>query len=423
VAQAARAALRESEHALRRLIAAALFLTACASPGMPPGGPIDTAAPQIVSITPDSGTVGVKPKEIVFRFDEVVAEKPPSVTTLADLFLISPRDGVPDASWHREAIAVRPPHGWRANTPYTVIMLRGLADIRGNVRNTGATTFFSTGPTIPRTHISGSVFDWVSGNPAAGALVESFVPPDTLHPYVALVDSSGRFTLEHLPPAKYTVRAYLDRNKNLSVDPSEPWDSLSVVLADTAATQLLVFVHDTVPPHILDVAADDSLTLRIGFDRPIDPGQTLTAANFSVIGPPPDSARIPIASGGAAPRDTTPKGVAPSARPPVQPPVRRPAPVRADTTPPVPKPVMSRPSPISTAIIHLTRPLVPKTVYRIRSIGIRGLLGYTGNSEHTYTAPAPAPPKDSTGVKPRVPPPATPQPGAPPPDRPVAPIP
>ncbi|MGH7651678.1 MAG: Ig-like domain-containing protein [Gemmatimonadaceae bacterium] len=371
---------------------------------MPPGGPIDTAAPEIVSITPDSGTVGVKPKDVVFHFDEVVSEKPPSVTTLGDLFLISPRDGVPDASWHRDAISVKPPHGWRANTPYTVIMLRGLADIRGNVRNTGATTFFSTGATIPRTRISGSVFDWVSGNPAAGALVESFVPPDTLHPYVALVDSSGLFTLEHLPPAKYTLRAYLDRNKNLSVDPSEPWDTLSVTLVDTTGTQLLVFVHDTVPPHIREVAADDSLTLRIAFDKPVDPGQTLSAVNFAVVGPPPDSARIPIASAGAAPKDTTPKNAAPNNRLPGQPTPRRAAPVHTDTTPPVPKPVMSKPSPISTAIIRLTRPLVPKTVYRIRSIGVRGLLGNTGNSEHTYTAPAPPPPppppKPAATVKP-----------------------
>src|SRR3954465_13946557 len=141
---------------------------ACASPGMPPGGPIDIAAPEVVSINPDSGTVGVRPKAVIFHFDDVVSERPPSVPTLADLFLISPRDGIPDVSWHRDAISVKPPHGWRANTAYSVIMLRGLADIRGNVRNTGATTFFSTGPTIPRTRVAGVVFDWVSGQPANG---------------------------------------------------------------------------------------------------------------------------------------------------------------------------------------------------------------------------------------------------------------
>jgi hypothetical protein len=360
------------------LIAAVLFGSACASPGMPPGGPPDVAAPQIVSITPDSGAVGVKPKQVIFRFDEVVAERPPSVTTLSDLFLISPRDGVPEASWHRDAIAVKPTHGWRPNTPYTVIMLPGLADIRGNVRNTGVTTFFSTGPTIPRTRIAGSVFDWVSGSPARGALVEAFIRPDSTHPYVALADSVGAFLIEHLPPARYTVKGYIDRNKNLAADPSEPWDSAAINLVDSARIQLLLFVHDSVPPRIRDVTAVDSLTLQVTFDRPVDPTQTLTAANFAVVGP--DSSRVPIASAAPPPKDTIAK--------------------------PAATPAMSRPIPITTAIIKLQHPLAPKVPYRVRAIRIRGLLGQTGDSEKTYTPPAPAPP----AAKPPVTPPASPPP-------------
>lgn len=368
---------------------------------MPPGGPPDTVAPQLIAITPDSGSVGVKPKEVLFRFDEVVAERPPSVTTLADLFLISPRDGVPDVSWHRDAIAVKPTHGWRANTPYTVIMMRGLADIRGNVRNTGVTTFFSTGPTIPRTRISGQVFDWVTGTPAAGALVESFVQPDSIHPYVALVDTSGAFVLEHLPPARYAVRAYLDRNKNMGIDPSEPWDSASVNLSDSSRIELLLFVHDTVPPRLALIAASDSQTLRVTFDKPFDPAQTLTAANFAVIGP--DSVPNPIASANPEPRDTIGK---------TAPPVRAPSAPRAAVAPRVdtaaaPKRVMSRPTAISAAIIKLQRPLKPKIVYRVRAIGIRGLLGRIGDSERPFTAPAPpAPPPVKPAAMPTAPPPS-----------------
>ena len=392
--QAARAACRKSESPLRRLIAAVVFGLACASPGMPPGGPPDKVAPQIIQITPDSGSVAVRPKEVLFRFDEVVAEKPVSATTLADLFLISPRDGVPKAYWHRDAISVKPAHGWRANTPYTVIMMPGLADIRGNVRNTGATTFFSTGPTIPRTRISGQVLDWVAGTSAAGALVESFVQPDSLHPFVALVDTSGAFVLEHLPPARYTVRAYLDRNKDLSIDPSEPWDSVSVNLADSARTELLLFVHDTAAPRLRDVAAVDSITFRLTFDKPIDPAQTLTVANFAIVGP--DSVPVPMASAGPEPKDTSVKAPAPAPR-------RAGVNPRVDTTV-VRKAVMSRPVPISTVIIKLQRLLTPKLVYRVRAIGIRGLLGSTGNSDRPYTAPAPPPPPKPTVVPAKTPP-------------------
>lgn len=388
---AARTALGQSESALRRLIVAVLVPLACASPGMPPGGPPDVAAPQIVSIVPDSGTLGIKPKEVIFHFDEVVSEKPPSVTTLADLFLISPRDGVPSVSWHRDAISVKPPHGWRNNTPYSVILLRGLADIRGNVRNTGATTFFSTGPTIPRTRISGQVFDWVSGTPANGALVESFVVPDSLHPFVALVDSSGAFTLDHLPSGRYLVRAYVDRNKSLGIDPSEPWDSVTVNLTDSAQKEFLVFAHDTIPPRIRDIEVVDSLSLRVTFDKPLDPTQTISAADFRIVAP--DSTSVPITSAGPAPKDTTLKAPPAEARPPASRPPAGRAPGRAPAdTVRVPKHVMSRPSPISIMIIKLQHPLTPKTLYRVRAIGIRGLTGRTGDSERGYTSPAPPPP-------------------------------
>lgn len=359
---------------MRRLSAAALLGLACASPGMPPGGPPDVAAPKLVAIIPDSGTVGVSPKEVIFRFDEVVAERPPAAATLSSLFLISPRDGAPNVSWHRGAIAVRPRRGWRPNTSYSVIMLPGIADIRGNIRNTGASTFFSTGKTIPNTRLVGRVFDWVAGTPAKDALVESFVSPDSLHPYIALTDSNGRFAMNHLPPARYTVRAYIDANKNLGVDQSESWDTVSTTLADSASATLLIFKHDSLPPRIRDVTVVDSASIRVSFDRPLDPSQALTIGNFAVIGP--DSAAVPILSvtAGAAVRDTL-------------------------------KPVMPRRAPSSEVIIKFQRQLAPRTTYRVRAIGMRGILGHTGDSERPYTTPAPAP----LGTpKPAVPPPASP---------------
>jgi Big-like domain-containing protein len=358
----------------------------CASPGMPPGGPPDVAAPQLLAIVPDSGTLGVSPKEVIFRFDEVVAERPASATTLDDLFLISPRDGSPQASWHRDAISVRPRRGWRPNTPYTVIMLRGIADIRGNVRNTGASTFFSTGKTIPRTRLTGRVFDWVAGTPTNGALVESFVKPDSLHPYIAVADSTGAFAIEHLPPGRYTVRAYLDRNRNFGIDPGESWDSVSVNVADSASATLLMFAHDTVAPRIRDVSLADSLAVRVVFDKPVNPAQTLTATNFALIGP--DSVSIPIVSAGAPAKDSVARPVNPP--PGVPRPAVPPIPPRRDTTVAA-RPVMPRPSPITDIVIKLRRPLAPRTIYRIRAIGIRGLLGHTGDSERTLTTPAPQP--------------------------------
>jgi hypothetical protein len=343
---------------------------------MPPGGPPDVAAPQILAIVPDSGRVGVTPREVIFRFDEVVNERPQSVTNLADLFLISPRDGSPRVSWNRDEIAVRPRGDWRPNTAYTVTMMGGLADIRGNVRNAGASTFFSTGPTVPRTQIAGQVFDWVSGAPAIGALLEAYVPPDSIRAFVAVSDSGGRFALEHVPPGRYLVRGIIDRNRNRGIDASEPWDSATVTLADSISVELLAFVHDTVPPRIRDVNVVDSVSIRVSFDRPVDPAQQLTTANFAVIGR--DSLPVALASVIVGGGDTAASPRADTAARPAQ----------ADTVTRT-RPAMSRSRPLTEVVLKFVRPLTPAASYRIRAIGLRGLLGHAGDSERAYTAPGP----------------------------------
>ncbi|MDQ3672901.1 MAG: Ig-like domain-containing protein [Gemmatimonadota bacterium] len=379
------------------MTAAALLVAACASPGVPPGGPPDVAAPEVIAIAPDSGRTNVRPREVIFRFDEVVSERPPSVTNLADLFLISPRDGTPRVSWNRDEIAVRPRRDWRPNTAYTVTMMGGLSDIRGNVRNAGASTFFSTGPTLPRTRITGQVFDWVSGVPAAGSVVESFVPPDSLRAYVAIADSGGRFVLEHLPPGRYLVRGVVDRNKNRGIDPGEPWDSTSVTLTDSTLVELLVFNRDTVGPRLRDIASVDSVSLLVTFDKAVDPAQSLTPANFSIVGR--DSVPVPIGAVSIPERDTT-SVVNPAAGITAPTTVRRPgAPVR-DTTA-RPRAVMSRPLPITAVVIRLGRPLVAGATYRVSATGVRGLLGHLADSDRSYSAPA-APRAGSDSVAGRV---------------------
>lgn len=387
---------------MRRLTAVVLLAMACASPGMPPGGPPDVAAPEILGIAPDSGRTRVSPREVVFRFDEVVSERPPSATDIADLFLISPRDGTPRVSWNRDEIAVRPRRGWRPNTAYTVTMLPGLSDIRGNVRNSGASTFFSTGPAVPRTRISGRLFDWVSGSVVAAALVEAFVPPDSTHSYVAITDASGGFVLAHVPPGRYVVRGFVDRNKNRGIDPGEAWDSVSVALADTSVVELLVFAHDSVAPRIREVSNVDSVTLRVAFDRPVDPTQQLAAPNFSVVGP--DSAGVPIVSVASASADTAaPARIRPTPAPRPSVTARRDTVARA-------APSMSRPRLVSEVLIRLARPLTPGATYRVRAVGLRGLLGIVGDSERTFAVPVALPPAQAdSAARPLSPSPAPPR--------------
>ena len=259
---------------MRRLILplAAAAVAACASAGPPPGGPEDHSPPQIVSSRPDSGQVNAKVKEVQFQFDEVVSDRPTGAASLDRMFLISPRNGEPRVSWHRSRISVRPERGFRDSTAYRITMLPGIADLRGNVRKDGATLVFSTGPTFPTLGIVGTVFDWAGQAIAKGAYVEAVAKRDTTVVYLTASDSSGQFDLGPLPAGDYTVRALIDQNSNRVFDRNEKWDSASVSVAATRpSVELDLIERDSVPPAFANVTVDDSVTITIAFDKPLDP--------------------------------------------------------------------------------------------------------------------------------------------------------
>ncbi len=367
---------------MRRLIAA-VSLVACASQGDPPGGPPDAVPPVLVGIVPDSGAVNMRPERVEFRFDEVVSERPSSATSLEQMVLISPSDGLPRVDWRRRTIAVRPRGDWKPNAVYTVTLLPGMTDLRGNVMPAGASVIFSTGPTIPDTRIAGILYDWVAGTAARAGAVQAIALPDSVV-YVARTDTAGRFALAHLPPGSYTLRAWIDANNNRDLDAREAYDSAAVVLRDTASVTLLAFVHDTLPPRINTVQVVDSMTLRVELNQPLDPEQPLDTTRFRLTAP--DSSAIALRAVLTA--DAWDRARADSlARADT---TRRPA---ARQTPPAPRDsvVLPRAVPVSRFIVVTAMPLQPEISYRLIAVEARNLMGRAGTSARVFTMPARAP--------------------------------
>ena len=414
-----------------------VLAAACARQGFPPGGPPRFTPPEILTVFPESGAVNVSAKAVSIVFDEVVSEKPATGQTIADIVLISPRDGGPRVAWHRTKVDIRGQKPWRPNTAYTITLRPGITDLHGNVLRRGTVIVFSTGAVIPSTVISGVVFDWGTGKPVPAALVQSFLPPDSSQ-YVTLADSTGRFTLGTIPPGAINVRAVADANGNRALDPHEAWDSVTVTLKDSATAELYVFVHDSTGPRINSLDVRDSLTLRVGFDKPLDVHSTVDTSNFTLRAMA-DSQIVPLrfvrgwaaydkartdsiarADSLAALTDTAVKHRL-AARAALDSQVKaqaqaqaRPKPPRgalADTTPPPPPPVPSRAIPLSDFAIVLAKPLVPGAWYKLQAHDVKNLLGDTATSQRTVQMPKPAP-------KP-VPKPAAAKPGAPPPPAPA----
>lgn len=407
-------------------LAVPLALGACASPGMPPGGPPDAVAPEVVDVSPDSGATGVRASSVRFRFSEVVSEAPRvqgagSGIGLGAVVIVSPGDGTERVRWHRNEIEIEPRDGFRAGTAYRVTLLPGIVDLRGNVMTESRDLVFSTGASIPAGAIAGVVFDWVDGRPAPNARVEAFLPPDSTFRWMTRADSSGRYRLRDLAPGAYTLRAFIDENANRQLDRREAFDSTVAVLEQAAGAadaahevDLYAFVHDTIGPRIETVVASDTSVLRVRFNNAVAAGWTPTEGAFVLLRTDADSAVVPL--GAAVPAtqfdsvmtaarmlaDSIAIDSAARANPADTAAARRLADliersrqaVATDTvtdTLAVPPPTPQRPTPSRDWAVRLAAPLAPGA-YLFRAVEIPGLSGARETSERAFTIAAPEPP-------------------------------
>jgi Bacterial Ig-like domain len=391
---------------VRRLIALVL-LSACASMAPIPGGPPDHTPPKLIGVIPDTNAVNVHRDAVTFKFDEVVSDRSGPTQDLNGLFLISPRDGPPRIYWHRDHIDVRPKGNWLPNTAYAVTLLPGLDDLSGNLTKYSFTLVFSTGPTIPKFGIAGRVFDWMRQIVAPNAVVEAIQRPDSVV-YLATADSAGQFHVGPLNRGTYSVIAFVDGNKNFRRDPGEIWDSTQVTIVNTQPMlEMLAAPRDTVGPAIASISADDSVTLRVTLDKPLDPAapldtgqfrimtadsshlaaiKVLTLADYDTLRARAAAAQARAADSLAALRDTTHKRVAPAPTPPPATPKKE----------ELPKP--SKPAPANVLIVELTigSRLKPLSQYRVTATNLVNLMGYKGTSTRVFATPKPAEKADST---------------------------
>jgi len=389
---------------------------ACASASPPPGGPEDRNPPQLLAVIPDSNAVNFDEPNVGFQFDETINNRGSGAQELDNYFLVSPSDGNPRVSWHRSRIDVRPRNGFRDNTAYTVTLLPGLTDLRGNVTRSGASVVFSTGPTIPPGRITGTVFDWVAERPAARALLQAVTPDSVV--YLAQADSLGRFTLGPLPNGSYLVQAIVDANNNRALDRSESFDTVRVLVPRAAPVELLAATRDTLPPRILSVTSVDSLSLRVTFDRFLDPAAPPSASALRLVAS--DSTPIPLVAvltprAEQAEAQARQQAVTDSIRradslagKPILPPSLANAAARRTPTGPTP----SVPPPYTALLLRLARPLAHDAIYRLSVTDARGLSGRSQSSERSFTTPRAPPPRPPTDSSRRPP---TPAPAAAPP--------
>ncbi len=392
-------------HALTAIAVLALA-AACASPGLPPGGPTISSFPRVIATLPETNTVNARPGRVLIRYDDVIAEQAAG-GDLSRVVLISPWDGEPKVDWRRTGMAIEPRRGWRTNTAYTITILPGVGDLKGQPSPYGYVLRFSTGPAIPTSVLRGVAFDWVGNKPLPKATVLATDTRDTSIVHVTVADSTGRFEIGAMPAGTYVVRVIDEKTPNRTLDPREPWDSVTVTLRDSARADLYAFMHDTMPVRISELRQTDSVTITLVLDKPLLPGAPIEVGAVRVV--QADSTAIAVRSvltseqaavvkarddSLARAADTTAKAaVPPASRGSIDP--RR----RRDTVPTIPPPKPEKAPPASELVVKLLTPLQPATTYRISVTGLRNLMNRTGEATRLLIVPK-APVADSTRTTP-----------------------
>ncbi len=389
-------------------------LIACARIEPPPGGPPDPAPPRLIATRPDSfARLAEFDGSAEFVFDEVVSEggspnRGQGTGGLEKLVILSPSNRIPQVSWRRNRITVRPREGWRPNRIYRVELLPGVTDLRSNRSEAGAVITFSTGAPRPDMTLDGQVMDWTTGRPAGGALIIASLLPDSLH-YRGVADSSGRFSLGPLPQGDYSVSGVLDQDDDHTLDPREAFATASVARGKTAVGELWTFVHDTTAPRIQTVTVDDSVKATVTFSQKLDPRQRLGTRDVS-LRLLPDSTPVTVLSLLPRPLDDSLHGrraaavdsVAPedsaAQRDTARAGRRIPAP-RGRAPAEVVKP--SRPPLNDKLVVRVPRPWKPGSRLVVEIRGVRNVSGVPGTAVGVLAVPEPpkADTTDTAGVK------------------------
>jgi Bacterial Ig-like domain len=366
----------------------------CARIEPPPGGPPDRAPPRLVAARPDSfATLRAFKGEAEFQFDEVISEggsasRGEGTGDLEKLVILSPTTRIPEVSWRRSRITVRPKEGWRPNRVYRIELRPGVTDLRNNRSPDGAVLTFTTGAPRPQTILRGTVVDWSTSRPAGGALVVATLLPDSL-PYRGVADSSGRFSLGPLPAGDYLITGVQDQDQDLQQDLREAYGTARVQRGRTDAGELWAFVHDTTPARIQTVTVDDSVSATIAFSQKLDPRQRLNPSNAR-LRLLPDSTPVAFSS-------LLPKPLDDSLN-------RRAAPVDsvADTTetadsvaarPTDPtrqardEPLTSRPPLFDRLVLRVPRPWAPGARLVLEVRGLRNVTGVAGTAVGVVAVP------------------------------------
>ena len=206
------------------------FLSRCASIGSPTGGPKDTLAPVIISVTPELNSTNFKSDRIYLAFDEYVQLKDQQ----KELFTSPAMRKKPKISLRGRGIHIEiEDDSLLPNTTYAIEFGATVVDNNEGNPLYGLRYVFSTGDKIDSLVMSGYTEDSQKLDSMGRTFIyffeaDSVEVPDsydsTMFKYkpskIARSQKNGIFIAQNLKPVDYRIYAFYDTNDNQAYEPS-----------------------------------------------------------------------------------------------------------------------------------------------------------------------------------------------------------
>lgn len=194
-----------------------LLVASCAQVGTISGGPKDEIAPQpkLLKANPPNETTNFSSKEIEIPFDEYITLNSPS-----ENIRIVPPHAKLKSSMKKKSLIISWEEDLSPNTTYAIYINNAVKDItEGN--DTIIQYVFSTGPVLDSINYNITVIDAWTNLPVDHCVVGLFDPNTKEIVNFTETGTNGNALLNYIHPNQYELIAFIDENKDLTVQEHE----------------------------------------------------------------------------------------------------------------------------------------------------------------------------------------------------------
>jgi len=211
------------------IVTTVIFLSRCANPVTPSGGPKDTTPPQFIKSEPPQLTTYFHSKSVRIYFDEYVELK----DVQKNLIISPPVKTEPELKIKGKSVVITFDEDFLSNTTYNIYFGDAIVDVNEGNPVSNFQYVFSTGAVIDSMTLSGYVYDAFTLKPVESANVMLYydmydtIPFDSapfyVRPYyMTRTDKQGNFVLNNIRDLDYKIFALKDENSSMTYDqPSE----------------------------------------------------------------------------------------------------------------------------------------------------------------------------------------------------------